>query len=232
MSVSVALIPADQQQHREALGRAVSVWMRKNSWSQQTFHDWAKAAGTEGPWNSQISLLQRGRHDPKALFWAGMAAFNAAVAEQSFPPELNRGTRDRLVGSQPFLMDDGRPAKATDFFGMFVGEIPIPEAYGASSLPTYSEEDAVGITEMCRDAFRRIATDKMLTPKEAWDDLKPHCQGMTGTEITKFREVLAGWSAWNAAEVNALSVPDALGKPAQALERWGDIPLATSVRNA
>ena len=55
---------------------------------------------------------------------------------------------------------------------------------------------------------------------------------MTGTEITKFREVLAGWSAWNAAEVNALSVPDALGKPAQALERWGDVTLATSMRNA
>ena len=49
---------------------------------------------------------------------------------------------------------------------------------------------------------------------------------MTAAEITRFREVLAGWDDWSAEEVNALSVPGELGKPAQALERWGDTKLS------
>lgn len=229
MSSPLASIPAEQQKHRDALGRAITIWMRKNGWSQQTFHDTAKLMGTEGPWNSQISLCQRGRLDSKALFWVGLGAFNALVAEQAIPKEASRALRDRLSGSEPFLLDRGTPAKAADFFAMFIGEAPIPEAYGASYLPNYTEDDAAGISQMCRDAFRRIATDNLQTPKEAWDDLKPHCAGLLSiSEITRLREVLSGWGDWTVEEVIAQSVPGQLGRPAQALERWSGTKLTMS----
>ena len=69
----------------------------------------------------------------------------------------------------------------------------------------------------------------MLNPKEAWEELKLRCDGMSAAETTRFREVLAGWEDWSAAEVNALSVPGELGKPAQALERWGGNGIANEV---
>ena len=89
----------------------------------------------------------------------------------------------------------------------------------------YTEAEALAISQMCRDGFRRIATDQMLNAKEAWEKLKPLCEGMSAEEVTRFREVLAGWGDWSADEVNALSEAGRLGKPAQALERLdGDRP--------
>jgi hypothetical protein len=224
-------IPPDQQAHRDALGKAVTVWMKRNGWSQQTFHDWATAAGSEGPWNSQMSLYSRGRLDPKSQFWVSIGRFNAAVASQDFPYVTNRNLRDRLIDAQPFLNAHGTPASATDLFSMFIGEQPIAEDYLAPEpLPVLTEADAKGISDMCRDTFRRIATAEMLNPRDAWEALKPHCTMLNATELDRFREVLAGWSDWDAEEAMSLSVPGELGRPAQALHDWGgDIPTVSPI---
>lgn len=222
-------VPDDQQACRTAFGRALTVWLRRNSWSQQTLHDWAKAAGSPGPWNSQVSLACRAGLDPKANFWVGLGLFNRAVADQDFKAITSRGLRDRLVGSEPFLNAAGDVATATDFFSMFIGEQPLPEAFALPEQPIYTEEDAKGLSDMCRVQFKQIATDLMLNPKEAWEALKTRCDGMSAAEVTRFREVLAGWEDWSADEVNALSVPGELGKPAQALQRWGGNGLSNDV---
>jgi hypothetical protein len=217
----MAEIPVEYQAHREALGKAITVWMKRNGWSQQTFHDWATAAASVGPWNSQVSLWQRGKLDPKPMFWVGVGRFNAAIASQEFPYVTGRNLRDRLTGAEPFLTADGRVATATDFFSLFIGEAQLSDQYLAPEPePVLTDDDAKGISDMCREAFRRIATDQMLNPKEAWEALKPHCAGLNVAELNRFREVLAGWSDWDAEEVNALSVPGELGRPAQALEDW------------
>jgi transcriptional regulator with XRE-family HTH domain len=85
----------------------------------------------------------------------------------------------------------------------------------------YGEAEAQAISQMCRDTFRRIATDQLLTPREAWEKLKPLCDGMSANDISRFREVVAGWEDWNAEEVNRLSVAGDLGLPAAALDRLG-----------
>jgi hypothetical protein len=199
MPRSVAVIPAEQQQHRDALGRAITVWMRKNGWSQQTLHDWAKAAGSEGPWNSQISLLQRGKHDPKSLFWVGMGSFNAAVAEQQFPAPASRALKDRLLGSEPFLLDDGTPASATDFFGLFIGEIPIPQAYAATVV--FTNDEAKVLSAQIRNAYRAQALERMAPPAEAWDTLLPYMEGLSATRLEQLRSVLSGWSEFDAGDL-------------------------------
>ena len=228
----MADIPADQLAHREALGKAYTLWMRRNGFSQQTSHDWASATGSNGPHNSQTSLFQRGRLDPKPLFFVAMGRWNKAIADQDFAGITKRSLLDRLKGSVPFMTHDDRVATAVDFLALFVGAQPIAEQYAAAAEPAYTEADAKGISDMCRESFRRIATDLMLNPKDAWEALKPHCSDMSATEVTRFREILAGWEDWSADEVNALSVPGELGKPAQALGRWGGAGLSNHAVSA
>jgi len=209
---------------RTAFGQAYKRWMLLNSFSQQMPHDWAKASGGEGPWNSQLSLLTQNpcRLDPKAGFWLALGRFNAAIAAQEFPPSITRTLRDKLKAAKPFLHDDGELVSAGEFFQMFIGELAIPEVYAVAPR-TYTEDDVAGINDMCRAAFRKIAEDQFLSPKEAWDRLKPLCKGMNATQIDKFRSVLSGWDSWTVDEINTLTpVGDALGLPAQALDRLGE----------
>jgi hypothetical protein len=219
----MAEIPPEQQAHRDAFGKALTVWMKRNGWSQQTFHDFSIALGSVGGvWNSQTSLLQRGKLDCKPQFWVALGALNAAVAAQDLAKVTNRNLRDRLTDAQPFLAANERPATAAELFAMFIGEQPIAEQYLLPDpAPVLTDDEAKGLSEMCREAFRRIATDQMLNPKEAWEALKPHATMLNATELDRFREVLAGWSDWSGDEATALSVPGQLGRPAQALHLWG-----------
>ena len=73
-------IPAEQQEHRIAFGKAVTAWMRMNSFSQQTIHDWATAAETTGPWNSQVSLAQRGKLDAKPQLFVAFGQLKCPYA--------------------------------------------------------------------------------------------------------------------------------------------------------
>lgn len=212
-------IPADQQAHRDAFGRAFTAWMRINSWSQQNIHDAAADLSLQGPYNSQTSLLQRARLDPKPQFFVSLGQFNAAIEAQDLAAITRRNLKDRMTDAQPFITADDSIATAVDFFAMFIGAQPINQLYVAHA--SYTDADAKGLSDMCREAFRDLAVDQLLTPVEAWDKLKPHCKGMSAAEITKFREVLAGWADWNADEANALSVIGHLGKPAQALAAMG-----------
>ena len=198
--------------------------MRRHSISQQMPHDWAASVESEGPWNSQISLLTTDtdskRLDPKSQFWTSLGAFNAVIESGKIPGELKTNTREVLKAAMPFLTADDRIATATDFFSMFIGEQEINQQYVA--VRVYTAEDVPAIAQMCRDAFRRIAEDQLISPKEAWDKLRPLCDGMNTGQIDKFRSVLSGWDEWTAEEVNAMTpAGDALGLPAQALDRLG-----------
>ena len=219
---------------RTALGQAYKRWMRLNNFSQQVGHDLSKAAQDAGLtpegspplaiWNSQCSLFTQSpkcRLDPKAGFFQSLGTFNAAIAAQAFPPGLSRALLDKLKAASPMLDDNGKVIDATGFFGMFIGELPIPAAYAVTKR-IYTEGDVPGINEMCREGFRRIATDQLLSPKEAWDKLKPLCAGMKAAQIDKFRSVLSGWEEWTLDEIIELTPDgDALGLPAQALDRLG-----------
>ena len=119
------------------------------------------------------------------------------------------------------LDDNGKVIDACGFFAMYVGLAPIPAAYAVTKR-VYTEDDVAGINEMCRVAFRKVAEDQLLSPKEAWDKLKPLCTGMKAAQIDKFRSVLSGWEDWTLDEINELTPDgDALGLPAQALDRLG-----------
>jgi len=200
----VAEIPAEQQAHRIALGQAIGTWMRMQGWSQQVPHEWGvEMAGegkqSSGPHNSQISLLQRGRLDGKPGVFIALGAFNAAVAAQDLIQIKGRSLRDRLTGAEAFLLEDGKPARASDFFAMFVGELEIPSRYAVSNQPL-SDEEVKALNEKLRTDFKAGAQNRMLTPAEAWPVLWK--QMALPTRLSgKLREVLSGWAEFSADEL-------------------------------
>ena len=198
-------IPTEQQAHRERLGKAVTAWMRLNGFSQQTIHDWATAAGTAGPWNSSVSLLQRGLLDCKGQFWVAFGQLNKDLAEGNLKYVTARKLKDKLADAMPFLTERDEPATATDFYSMFIGELQ-PAAIYLQPI-AISNEDAEKLTTRYRETFRSLAMDQMITPKEAWSAVEPHCQtlAMTARQITKMREVLIGVSDYSADDLAELS---------------------------
>ena len=166
--------------------------MRLNGFSQQTIHDWATAAGTAGPWNSSISLLQRGRLDPKAMIWVGFGQLNKDLADGNLKYVTDRKLKDKLSDAMPFLTEEGQPATAGDFFCMFIGELAPSELYAQPQ--ELSVEDADRLNQQYRDRFRKLSLDLMMPPREAWAEVEPHCKklGMTGKQIDLMRQVLIG----------------------------------------
>ena len=212
----MADISPEQQAHREAFGRALTTWMKQQGWSQQVPHDWGLAQAGElgtssGPHNSQISLAQRGKHDPKPQFFVSLGAFNTAVATQDLANVTTRALVDRLKGAEPFYMNDGQPARASDFFAMFVGDAPIPERYATTDKPPTNQE-AAEINEQLRSNFREGAKARMLTPAEAWPVLWKSLSLPTKLR-PKLKDVLSGWDEFKAEEL-------ADGLVAASLQGW------------
>jgi len=191
--------------------------MRINSWSQQNIHDAAADLSLQGPYNSQTSLLQRGRLDPKPQFFVSLGQFNAAIEAQDLAAITRRSLKDRMTDAQPFITFDDRIATATDFFAMFIGAQPFNQLYIAKQQCTDAE--AREHNNVAREAFRQYAMSRMLPPAEAWERLAPLCDGMTPQQVAKFREVLSGWSDWTPEEIDAMHHPGSGYKAAIAISK-------------
>jgi hypothetical protein len=200
----VADISPEQQTYRVALGKAIAYWFRLNGWSQQVPHDWGIAVAgdgnqSSGPHNSQISLAMRGKLDGKPGFFIALGAFNAAIATQDLKEITTRALKDRLTGADPFLLEDGTPARATDFFSLFVGEMPIPSRYAVSDEPL-SEQEVKSANEQLRADFKQGAKDRMLTPAEAWPVLWKS-MALPAKVSSRLKDVLSGWGDYDAEDL-------------------------------
>jgi len=195
----VADFLANQQSHREAFGKAITLWMKLNGWSQQVTDDFGKAVGQPGPHNSQISQLQNAKLNPKSEFWVCLGAFNQAVAAQDLKEIKTRALMDRLKGADAFLLDDGTPARGTDFFSMFIGEMPIPAPYRHAAAPA-SQEQVTKANDQLRKHFLAGAWARELEPdvamKQLWKTIS-----LPTKERPRLKKVLAGWDEYSAAEL-------------------------------
>ena len=198
-------VPADQLAHRIAFGKAVSAWMRINNFSQQLIHDWASAAGTAGPWNSSTSLLQRGKLDPKPQFFVAFGQLNHDLANGNLKYVTDRKIKDRLSEAVPFLTEHDKPATATDFYSMFIGELQPAAIY--TQPVALSDSDAEQLTQRYRDAFRKAAMDEMISPKELWQQLEPKARdmGMATAQVKHLQAILVGFEEYTADELNDLT---------------------------
>ena len=179
--------------------------MRINNFSQQAIHDWAAAAETAGPWNSSVSLLQRGKLDPKPQFFVAFGTLNKHLAEGAYKYVTDRKLKDRLAQAMPFLTEHDKPATATDFYSMFIGELQ-PAAIYTQPI-AFTDNDAEQLTQRYRNAFRKAALKEMVSPKELWQQLEPKARdmGMSTAQVTHLQAVLVGFEEYTAEELNELT---------------------------
>lgn len=202
------MLSPEQQAARERTGLAIKSWFRQNNWSIQIPHDWATAVGCEGPWNSQISLLQRGKLDAKPNFFVSLGRYNRAIASQDFTGVTERKLLDRIKEAGPFRGDDDAVWGPMEFFGAYVGEIQPPERY-LSAAAMLTEEDAVRVTEELREAFRKRAAQEMLPPKLAFAKLAEQ-SGLGAARQQRLQAILSGWDNLSVEDLENALLPKAV----------------------
>lgn len=193
------MLSPEHQAYREALGRAIKVWARQNNFSIQVPHDWAKAVGSEGPWNSQWSLLQRGKLDAKPLFFVSVGRFNRAIAAKDFTAIKERKLLDRLKAAEPFVGNDDAVWGPMEFYGAYVGELTPPDRY-LTAVPEVTEEQAIKVTEELREQFRQHAAEGLLPPKQAFAQLAER-SGLGAARQTRLQQILSGWDVLTVEDV-------------------------------
>lgn len=166
-------IPDEQVHARLTFGAATRNWFQLNRWSQDVPHYFAKQRGLNGPWNSQVSLMQNGKLDPKPQYWLSLEAFNLCVAEADFEG-LEDPLIKRLVDKKAFNTDKGEPAKAEHFFMMFIGRASWDPLF--SSRPRLTEEEAESRGRGIKKRFEAVMLDQMLSRQELWREITndPH----------------------------------------------------------
>lgn len=122
------------------------------------------------------------------------------------------------AGELPILLKD-----VADLSVRLSGQAASPDTEARKVEPPrlWSDEEAKQLSQQAMAYFRECAQVEMLSPKEAWEQLKVHAQaeGMTTPQIERFREVISGWDNWDAEEVNALAPYGEFGAPGRALRR-------------
>jgi hypothetical protein len=207
------MLSPEHQAYREALGRAIKTWARLNGFSIQVPHDWAKAVGSEGPWNSQWSLLTRGKLDAKPLFFVSVGRFNRAIAAKDFTAIKDRKLLDRLKAAEPFLGNDDAVWGPMEFYGAYVGELTPPDRY-LSDAAEITEEQAIKVTEELREQFRRHASEGLLPPKQAFAQLAEK-SGLGAARQTRLQQILSGWDSLTVEDLEE-------GTLIRAVDAWTD----------
>jgi len=186
--------PYEYDPDRAQFGQILKRWFRKNGWPQAITEHWAKAVGSSGPWASQVSAAMNGKLDPKAQLFMAWGAFNTAVAEQDFRQVTDRRILDLLKGAQPLAHDNGTPYGPSDFFSLFTGLIEPPMEYDKTGVVTFTEEGAVLFSEALNEAFKTVARNQMLSPREAWEGISSAdaLKNFGPTRMTVLQDVLRG----------------------------------------
>ena len=175
-------------------GQVLKAWFAQNQWPQILAERVARAKGSKiGPWASQMSNCMQGKIQPKPEFFRALGWFNMAIATRDFEGITDRRTLDMVLNSQPLCHDNGVPFSATDFFGLYLGEIKAPKEY-IKEKSELSQENVDYFWAEIRNAFRELALEMMCEPRTVWDavDNKLIEKGIHADEIEWLREAIIG----------------------------------------
>lgn len=204
---------------RIRFGRTLTVWCKRSGWAHDTPAKWGQAAGFPTPKNSTMSLLMRGHLErPTPLTFYQLGLMNDRLARQDLGAITDITLRKRVEAQEPILSPDGRPWTSVDFFAHFMGNLPAPEWVVGSADPT--AEDAKRINGEFRASFEETAAERMLSPMEAWNELKLHCTQLSSEQADKLRGVLSGWHSYSIEELVELGDGEPGSRVTRALASW------------
>tara|TARA_Y100000033_G_scaffold33544_1_gene32104 strand:+ start:401 stop:1021 length:621 start_codon:yes stop_codon:yes gene_type:complete len=114
---------------RVQFGKAFCNWRSSAGLSQDQLALATKQLGAPLA-NSFISKLENASVEPKIDTFVKLAKLNKFLADKSGLLAIqDQSLRSALEEADVFCVNDGAAAMASDFFGMFIGEQPIPEKY-------------------------------------------------------------------------------------------------------
>lgn len=216
MELDSALYPS--QEDRIRFGRTLSAWLARNGWIHSTLQDWGHQAGFPTVRNSSFNKLQNGKTpQPQPLTFIQLEIANDRVARGDFSGVVDRRLKDRLEGSQPITDEQGRPWRATEFFGHFVGQIDAPD--WANYPKPLSAQELADLSADHQARFQAVVQGKGLTPAQGWKELAKHCHALSTAQRDLLRNVLSGWHEWTAEEWSDLTL-DGSDLVADALASW------------
>lgn len=143
-AITPEAVKAELERSAVTFGLALKQWRKSNGWAQDTAELWAKASNFVPVYNSQWSLLERGKSpQPGPLIFRSFGEMNRRLAAQDFSGNLMPAQISRLKNSKPVLHPDGTPWLASDFYGAFCGELAFP---AMAQRPTIGLDQAQQIT--------------------------------------------------------------------------------------
>ena len=102
---------------------------------------------------------------------------------------MDQKLKDRLRGRKPFMTIEGKAARGHELFGMFCGELEIPEQYTSRQVLTV--EEARKVSQKFKQDFERQMEDRMESRKELFESLSAHLE-TSDSYLKKLRQVLIG----------------------------------------
>lgn len=179
--------------------------MKAADLSQDAIQDMSRLLGLNGPYNSQMSLLQNGRLDPKAKFFFYLAKVNHFIDlctkhqyKKQTGPQIDAAFQDMVVdraaAAHPYLNDKGEPANGADFLLMFFGEAPLDSRYTAPP-PLSTRETELRKKELS-ELIKLIKREEVLTAKEILA-LLVRTQILEVQQCNALRDVIIGDAEYN-----------------------------------
>tara|TARA_R100001594_G_scaffold141193_1_gene186950 strand:+ start:422 stop:1150 length:729 start_codon:yes stop_codon:yes gene_type:complete len=164
------LVTLELQESMTAWGLSLKVYRNQNGISQQVFHDWSKETGNT-LWNSQLAYAERGLLQPKGGgFFIAFGEWNNFLVKGDFKSIKNKTLRERLEQCKPYLNHEGKPANATDFFSLFIGQSPINELY-TKTQKELTEDFVSEYFALVVETFEDIRREHMYKRNELWQAL-------------------------------------------------------------
>lgn len=192
---------------REQFGRTLSRWINRNGWIHSTLHQWGESSGFPSVRDSTFNRLQNAKiEQPAPITFIQLGIANEKIAAAEFEGVTDRQLKDRLVDSEAICSSNGKPWRATEFFGHFCGQVDAPE-WAVLQAPL-TQERCDEITEHHRKLFGEITAKKKLDRADAWEQLKIHCLTLTKAQKELLKDILSGWKNWTPANLENIPTTD------------------------
>lgn len=197
----------------------MTCWLKRSGWAHDTPAKWGQAAGFPTPKNSTMSLLMRGNLErPTPLTFYQLGLMNDRLSRKDYGNIADITLRKRVEAQEPILSPDGRVWTSVDFFAHFMGNLPAPDWVVGNADPT--PEDAQRINQQFKASFEETAAERLLSPKQAWAELRAHCTQLSAEQSDRLRDVLSGWHTFTPDELVELGDGEPGSRVMRALAAW------------
>lgn len=217
---------AQQDANRQAFGRMLLNWRRRNGWTQYTLCHWAKAIGEPSMVISygNLSVIEQGKAGElrQRAFWQ-LGEVNRRIAARKWGRFGDGALRTKLEAAIP-LGDSNNPVWGPlEFWACYCGIRTVPDTFLTSPAPVISRRRAAMFSGRWRQILHKQIAQLNLDPADALASL----MALAGDEHGRdFYAVLTGFRSYCPTELALLWLEADRYRPELWLEQWSSEVMA------